>query len=387
MKKEYNVSIIGLEIGNDNLGCVALTLSFLNILEQIGKELSASINITAIGYSDKKYECNDIIRKYDVIRVHPKQLSFWRKLKQNFKSADLIFDFTLGDSFSDIYGVNRYIKTNMLKHFAEKYNSRFILGPQTYGPYSSAWSRIWAKRIIKNAYKVYSRDKQSATIIKQMCDRDVKVVTDVAFGLTYTTKELEQNGKIKVALNPSGLLWKGGYTNDNQFGLSIDYQEYCKKVLSEVTSNSNYEVYLIPHVGGGTHGGENDYEICQKLHELFPDTQVVSKSNSPIDIKNYISAMDILIAARMHATVAGVSSGVATIPVAYSRKFMGLYDNIGYKYVIDAKTLSTEKAVSQTIEWISGYKELQMAAESSKNLVQDKLNDFSVDLIDIFKAI
>ena len=97
--------------------------------------------------------------------------------------------------------------------------------------------------------------------------------------------------------------------------------------------------------------------------------------------------MDILIAARMHATVAGVSSGVATIPVAYSRKFMGLYDNIGYKYVIDAKTLSTEKAVSQTIEWISGYKELQMAAESSKNLVQDKLNDFSVDLIDIFKAI
>jgi polysaccharide pyruvyl transferase WcaK-like protein len=387
MKKEYNVSIIGLEIENDNLGCVALTLSFINILEQIGKELGASINITAISYSDKQYECNDIIRKFDVIRVHPKSFSFWSQLKHNFKEADLVFDFTLGDSFSDIYGADRYIKTNLLKDFAEKYNVRFILGPQTYGPYNSAWSRRWAKRIIKKAYKVYSRDKQSADVIKQMCDREATVVTDVAFGLTYTAKELEQSGKIKVALNPSGLLWKGGYTSNNQFNLSIDYQEYCKKILSEVTSNANYDVYLIPHVGGGNHGGENDYEICQKLHELFPNTHVVTKSNSPIEIKSYIAAMDILIAARMHATVAGVSAGVATIPVAYSRKFMGLYDNIGYGYVLDARKLDTEKAVRQTMEWISGYKELQMAAESSRASVQDKLNDFSGNLLDIFKAI
>ena len=192
MKKEYNVSIIGLEIENDNLGCVALTLSFINILEQIGKELGASINITAISYSDKQYECNDIIRKFDVIRVHPKSFSFWSQLKHNFKEADLVFDFTLGDSFSDIYGADRYIKTNLLKDFAEKYNVRFILGPQTYGPYNSAWSRRWAKRIIKKAYKVYSRDKQSADVIKQMCDREATVVTDVAFGLTYTAKDMRR---------------------------------------------------------------------------------------------------------------------------------------------------------------------------------------------------
>ena len=137
MKKEYNVSVIGLEIDNGNLGCVALTLSFINILEQIGMKLGVTLSLTAVGYSDKKYECNDIVRKYEVIRVHPKQLSFWTKLKQNFKNADIIFDFTLGDSFSDIYGAGRYIKTNLLKEAAEKYNDRFILGPQTYGPYKS----------------------------------------------------------------------------------------------------------------------------------------------------------------------------------------------------------------------------------------------------------
>ena len=82
MKKEYKVSIIGLEIDNDNLGCVALTLSFLNILEQLGRDLGATIDITAISYSDKKYDCNDVITSYDVIRVHPKQISFGNNLKK-----------------------------------------------------------------------------------------------------------------------------------------------------------------------------------------------------------------------------------------------------------------------------------------------------------------
>jgi polysaccharide pyruvyl transferase WcaK-like protein len=388
MKKEYNVSLIGLEIDNDNLGCVALTLSFINILEQIGRELGAYINITAIGYSDTKYACSDIIHKYDVIRVHPKQLSFWKQLKKNFREADVVFDFTLGDSFSDIYGAGRYIKTNLLKDYAEKHNCRFVLGPQTYGPYKSGWSKAWATKIIKRAFKVYSRDMQSANVLDKMCQKHVSVVTDVAFGLPYTTKELEQNGKIKVAFNPSGLLWKGGYTENNQFDLSIDYQDYCKQVVSELTSDSRYEVYLIPHVGGGNeNGGENDYGVCKKLHESFPNSHVVEGINSPIDAKDYISAMDVLIAARMHATVAGVSTGCATIPVAYSRKFMGLYENIGYNYVLDIKALTTEQAINQTIEWVRDYKKLQAEADSSQKHVQDKLNAFKEDLVGIFKAI
>ena len=79
MKKEYKVSLIGLEIGNENLGCVALTYSFLSILEKIGRELGAVMHVTAVSYSDDKYQCNDVIKSYKVIRVHPKQISFWKK--------------------------------------------------------------------------------------------------------------------------------------------------------------------------------------------------------------------------------------------------------------------------------------------------------------------
>ena len=387
MKKEYKVSLIGLEIGNDNLGCVALTYSFISILEKIGKELGAVMNITSIGYADDKYPCNEIIKSFEVIRVHPKKIRFWQELKNNFKNADIIFDFTLGDSFSDIYGAERYIKTNLLKMSAEKNNSRFILGPQTYGPYNKKWAKDWASKIIARAYKAYSRDMQSAEVIKKICGQELNVVTDVAFGLPYTPKELGNTDKIRVAFNPSGLLWIGGYTGNNQFGLAIDYQEYCKRVIDKLSNDSLYEVYLLTHVGAKNEANENDYEICKKLHEMFPNSIVIEGIDSPITAKNYIASMDVLIAARMHATVAGVSSGVATIPVAYSRKFMGLYYNIGYNYVLDVKELNTQKAVEQTMEWVVDHARLKESALNARNTVQQKLQLFVDDLIEDFKSI
>ena len=103
--------------------------------------------------------------------------------------------------------------------------------------------------------------------------------------------------------------------------------------------------------------------------------------------KGYISAMDVLVAARMHATVGGVSSGVATIPVAYSRKFRGLFDNIGYDYVLDVKQLDTKDAVDKTLEWIKDYKTLQEASVKAGEMAANKLGSFKEELISIFKAI
>lgn len=387
MKKLYEISIIGLEIGNENMGCVALTYSFLNLLRQIGRELSIEINITAISYADQTYEGDDVIKSYKVIRVHPKKLSFWKSMKENFQKADMIFDFTLGDSFSDIYGAGRYIKTNIIKAIAEKNNDRFILGPQTYGPYDRRWARKWAGRIINKSFKVYSRDEESILILKDIAQKSATVVSDVAFALPYEKVILPDNGKVRVAINPSGLLWKGGYTKDNQFGLTIDYQKYCKGIIEALAEDGKYDIYLLPHVGTSDGELENDLTLCRQLNKEYSYTHVIEDIDTPMKAKDYISAMDVLIAARMHATVGGVSSGVATIPVAYSRKFRGLYDNIGYNYVLDIKNYDTEKAIYQTIEWVKDYKTLQKAAISAGGVAAQKLGSFKEDLISIFKAI
>lgn len=63
--------------------------------------------------------------------------------------------------------------------------------------------------------------------------------------------------------------------------------------------------------------------------------------------------MDLLIAARMHASIAAYSSGVPVIPFAYSRKFEGVYNDLKYPYIINGRELSTEEAVLKTINYIT----------------------------------
>ena len=48
----------------------------------------------------------------------------------------------------------------------------------------------------------------------------------------------------------------------------------------------------------------------------------------------------------MHSTIAAFSSGVPVVPMAYSRKFNGLFiDTLQYPYVSDMKTLSNRGAL------------------------------------------
>ena len=54
----------------------------------------------------------------------------------------------------------------------------------------------------------------------------------------------------------------------------------------------------------------------------------------------------------MHATIAAFSSGVPVIPTAYSRKFVGLFNGVGYKNVVDLRELSTQQSVKRTIEYL-----------------------------------
>lgn len=157
--------------------------------------------------------------------------------------------------------------------------------------------------------------------------------------------------KIRVGVNISGLLVKDKIeSTPTYFKLKADYDAYIEQVLSWL-SNQNYEVYLIPHVEG-----ETDF---QRYKQKFPDVGCVEMYSDPISIKSRIAEMDVFIGARMHATIGAFSSGVATIPTAYSRKFNGLYEGLQYPYVVDLLNESTEECIEKTVEYIESFGILQ----------------------------
>lgn len=376
--------LLGLEFSINNLGCEALSYSFVNELYNIAEAHGERLELTTVVFEDTRtpYIPGTDIEIRRVI-IEYKSPSFWKKISRLFRECDYIFDFTMGDSFSDIYGMKRFVLDSMKKTVAIMSKTPYILGPQTYGPYKNLFVKRWAKWILQKAACVYTRDEQSLKMARELSGRDVVLTTDVAFALPYNRKEISANGKVKVGINPSGLLWMGGYTHDNQFSLTMDYQKYCWEVCERLNNDSRYQVFLIPHVGtlnNESNSLENHYEndgvICQAIQKKYPDMMVLDNVDTPMEAKSYIAAMDIFIGARMHATIGAFSSGVATIPVSYSRKFEGLYGSIDYDYIIHACGDTTEEAVEKTIGYIENYRVLQKKVEMSMEIVHKKQKFF-----------
>lgn len=381
--KKTTIGILGGLLNNINLGCVALTYSLLNILEEIGRKSQVNYEYIIFDLKPSNDSIKLLNRKlnipYDKIKCcemgeiafnSPKSIiRTLRKYKVNSKmlkslnKCDVVIDITQGDSFTDLYGEKRFYTLTTLKKIVEAKKIPLILAPQTYGPFDKQKCKNYAKNVIEKADLVMSRDEESAIYIKSFCNKNVVSVTDLAFGLPYKSKKHNVSNKIKIGINPSGLLSKkrveGTYLNTK---LKVDFDYFIKKIIENITKNDKYEVHMISHVG-------------DEARIAFPNIKNViyhKPFETPVDAKEFISGMDIFIGARMHATIAAFSSGVATIPLAYSKKFEGLFEALDYKAIVDLRKLNDDEAVDLVMKYILSYKELQKKVIKSKELIDLK---------------
>lgn len=374
MKK--NIGIMGLTFDSSNKGCMALACSFASMLKEFDKNDEMSFTIFAT-------------EQYDVVAAekklkHAKLLMFRLKQPQSLGeirkaigNCDVVFDFTEGDSFSDIYGIKRMIKVSMMKDMVIRQKKPLVLCPQTYGPYNSVLSKKIARKIFKKAYFVCSRDELSANVVKDLAGRNIPVYCDVALGLPSDQNIKVDKNKTNIGINVSALLWSGGYNGQNQFELKTDYPQYCRNLITGLLAEKKYDVHLIPHVySENMPEVENDYLVCLKVKQEFPETILAPMYSDPEQIKGYISQMDYFIGARMHSTIAAFSTGVVTIPFSYSHKFEGLYGTLEYPYVIRAREMDTKEALDITMEYINNSEPLIHAQKKSQELIETRLRQF-----------
>lgn len=381
MKKEVKIGLEGAVINNANMGCVALTCSLLNMLERISKDLAISIRYVVFEGEEDKKKKNNIcellhIQKEKVYSIPTTHLYRIRSMVRHpvetkktilqMKECDVFIDLTAGDSFSDIYGRYRFDGNTNVKLMIERMGIPLILGPQTYGPFNDSYSKKKAKKAIEAATCVIARDKMSADYVASFSQKAIYVTTDLAFGLPFYKDEIHSTGKVKVGLNVSSLLVKNKTeSTETRFKLNTDYDKYLRKLLHFLTSDEKYDIYIIPHV---------ERDAGDELKKEFPNLHYLEPFEDPISAKSFISQMDVFIGARMHATIGAFSSGVATIPTAYSRKFKGLYENLGYKYVVDLATLNTQESLELTVDYVKRYKELKLEVEKCRIKADQKMD-------------
>jgi len=394
------IGVVGLALQNPqliggNLGCNALSYSFFEILNKIAEEKHDKYKIVVIKTLPWEYFIKRVIKK--ILKYDDAQLSYYNTafpslhfssviyfnirgriyFSKKITNCCCVFDFTAGDSFTDIYGDTRFLERTRLKEKIINKRIPLILGSQTIGPFVKSEHENYAAKILRRCYQVFVRDDQSAKYVKEISSVQAILTTDVAFFLPYK-KYLSSKGKKIVGFNPSGLLWTGGYTKNNQFGLTVDYKDYCRMIIKYLLQNG-YEVHLIVHAyfvedQNDEFDADNDILAVDALYKEFPSTIKAPLFATPMDAKSYIAGTDLFIGARMHATIGAISAGIPVIPFSYSRKFEGLFYSLGYPYVVEGTKWSTEKAIEQTKSWISNKAELVNFIFTCKKKIEVKNN-------------
>lgn len=373
------IGLLGFVTDDANKGCEALTYSFIQLLSEIVEEPLEVVCYLPSGVNNASLQ-----NYFSGIKISSKRIRIKdprMTVLKEFQSCDYIFDITCGDGFSDIYFPKQVLYTTVIKALALIAGTPLILLPQTYGPFSNVIIEKFAMHVIKRSNRVYSRDEISSDYLNhKIRGKNVFTTTDLAFFLPYDSTKYSIISEKNFGINVSGLLWNGGFTNTNQFGLTVNYREYICEIIERLHL-MGFTLHIIPHVVENLNDGiDGDVSACKELCARYPYLIMAPMFSNSIEAKSYISKMDIFTGARMHSTIAAISAGVPVIPFSYSRKFEGLYDSLDYQYMIHGKGDNTNAAIEQTIYFVNNIEMLQQKMVTSKSIINNYLQNFVVDL-------
>lgn len=243
------------------------------------------------------------------------------------RSFDLIVDTRSGDSFADIYGVERLFSMSVITELAARAGVPVVLGPQTIGPFRTVRGRLVARRALRTAALVLSRDANST---KQAADlgRPVDLqTTDVVFAIPAPERQVVRD----VVFNVSGLLWSPNPHVDSE-----SYRRTVHDLYQELTSQGR-KVSLLAHVLDSS-VADNDVPAIREFVELNGLDAEVLIPSSLTHVRELVASANVVVGSRMHACLNALSVGTAAIPLAYSRKFAPLLAGLGWNHTIDLRT-------------------------------------------------
>lgn len=293
-------------------------------------------------------------------------------------AADIVGDVRGGDSFSDIYGLKRFVLAFLPVLSVILIKGSIVHLPQTYGPFRSRTAGFLARWLLKRSAVVIARDRESQRIAGELVGSrlEVELSPDVAFALHAEAREVVAMDPPDagaptartVGLNVNGLMFNGGYHGGNMFGLQLDYRAFLPALASALLSDPAVDLLLVPHTFAQAGDPESDNEACAQVRDMLPDelqarVRIVAGEYDAHQLKGVIRQCDFFIGSRMHSCIAALSQGVPCVGVAYSMKFAGVFESVGMgDWVVDGRTTDAGQAVAS----ILGLYE-------SRDLVRDRL--------------
>ncbi len=391
------VCLMGTLLDVENMGCRALTWGAVTLFErflpgcdlrllqgnrvggvrevELKEGMSVRVEVVNCRFSPKvilKEHVCCLLARAALFRLVPRRKAksaVIRKSRflESLNQARFVGEIFGGDSFSDIYGLSRFVFRAAPTVIAIWMGKRLVLLPQTYGPYRHWITRVIARYIIRRSVRAYARDRESLDTVEWLLGSQhagvrLSFCPDVAFALgaikpadaALAPLLTRREGEVLVGLNISGLLLMGGYTHDNMFGLKCDYGRFVRDLLKALLEVPGVQVLLVPHTFEAD--AESDLQSCREIYSELQASSggrlaLLDKEHDQNRLKYIIGQCDFFIGSRMHACIAALSQGVPAVGVAYSKKFKGVFESVGMgAMVADARELDTEGCVAACLQ-------------------------------------
>ena len=300
-------------------------------------------------------------------------------------AAEFVGEIRGGDSFSDIYGFWRFLLGCLPLLSVALLQRPYVMLPQTYGPFRLRASRLLARILLQRATTILTRDRNCASTVMKLCGRSPSFCPDVAFTLEaiepsrlkLIPSALELSGNdFVVGVNVSGLLYMGGYTGQNMFGLRCGYRDLVNQLLVQLLSSTMAKVLLIPHVFGAEHEEEACSSLLQSAGSHYPGRVfALAQPLSEKQLKWVIGRTNFFIGSRMHACIAALSQTIPTIGLAYSDKFIGVFQSAGVEdQIVDLRTSELSEVIAQTLKAVERRNVIREQLKSRIPAIEEQIH-------------
>lgn len=239
---------------------------------------------------------------------------------------------TGGDVFASEYGHDSLLSHLRPLELAGQFGVPYFFHAQSIGPFKTDADRNAFLKVARGARAITVRERLSYNYVTNelgLPEAQVAHTADPAFLLPLPAEETVhamrthygiEAGRPTIALSTSQAICN--WTNSN-------YEQHFhswRRVIEWLRSTLQAHVILIPHVQEISVKNDDRVLATQLIrHFRFdPHLRLAGGDYTASEFKGLISQCDLVIAERMHAALAGLSSAVPTIAIGYSVKAEGI---------------------------------------------------------------
>lgn len=415
------IILMGTPFSHGNRGVTALAASLVELFQRARGDVAIQFHLMHSPIGEVELRPGGIRKRFPVIccRMSPKAAfteqiggilllsiayrvfpSLRRRITagcewiREIESADLVGDIRGGDSFSDIYGLKRLLLGSLPVLSVIMVRGSIVQLPQTFGPFKSIIARCMAGYLLRRSITIVARDVESRAVAQKLVRRGevVDLCPDVAFALFPMMPVLSGDGPCGivgkgspgaacVGLNINALMYQGGYSKCDMFGLKLDYPRFVQSLIRAFLSRTNCRLVMIPHTYAVPGDIESDNGICREVWDgLSPEEQerimVIEDEYDQHEIKGLIGSCDFFVGSRMHSCIAALSQGVPCVGVAYSMKFRGVFASVGMgDWVIDCREAAEVPAVERVLELFERRDEIRAPLSEAADKARRELGE------------